>query len=156
MATTKTKYRRTSRGTQFEPKGLAGKVAAVEKSVMRTDLVQFKPGDTVKVHVKIKEGEKERIQIYEGVVIGRNNKGANRSFTVRKISHGVGVERIFMDSSPKIAKVEVAQVGKVRRAKLYYIRELEGKAARIEREVETVASVLASEKAKAKAVAAKK
>ena len=150
MATTKTKYRRTSRGTQYEPKGLAEKLAAVEKSVIRTDLPNFGAGDTVKVHVKIKEGEKERIQIYEGVVIGRSNKGANRSFIVRKISHGVGVERIFMDSSPKIAKVEVAQVGKVRRAKLYYIRELEGKAARIEREVETLASVAASETAKAK------
>lgn len=101
------------------------------------------------MHVRIKEGEKERIQIYEGVVIAQSNRGVNRSFTVRKISHGVGVERIFLESSPKIAKLEIVQQGRVRRAKLYYLRGLEGKAARIEREVETVASAAASASARA-------
>ena len=150
MATTKTKYRRTSHGTQYEVKGLAERLASVEKSMLRTDLPNFKPGDNVKVHVRIKEGEKERIQIYEGLVIARQNKGASKSFTVRKMSHGVGVERIFLDASPKVAKVEVAQVGKIRRAKLYYIRELEGKAAKIEREVETLASAAQSAAVKTK------
>ncbi len=115
----------------------------------RTDFPQYDSGDTVRVHVRIKEGEKERIQIYEGVVIAQSNRGINRSFTVRKISHGVGVERIFLESSPKIAKLEIVQQGRVRRAKLYYLRGLEGKAARIEREVETVASAAASASARA-------
>ena len=110
---------------------------------------KFKAGDTVTVNYKIKEGEKERVQIFEGVVIAQSNRGINRSFTVRKISHGVGVERIFLESSPKIAKLEVVQEGRVRRAKLYYLRGLEGKAARIEREVETLASANASASARA-------
>jgi large subunit ribosomal protein L19 len=140
MATTKTKYRRTSKGTFVNLKGLADKVAQVEKSMIRTDFPEFGAGDTVKVHARIKEGEKERIQIYEGVVIRRANRAGGKSFTVRKISHGVGVERVFMETSPKIAKLEVAQEGKVRRAKLYYLRKLEGKAARIERDVEATTS----------------
>ncbi len=144
MATTKTKYRRTGKGAQVNVKGLAAKVALVEKPLLRTDLPVYKAGDTVQVHVRIKEGEKERIQIYEGVVIGISNRGSSRSFTVRKISHGVGVERVFLESSPKVAKLEVLQDGRVRRAKLYYLRGLEGKAARIERNVETVASANAS------------
>ena len=135
MATTKTKHRRTSGGVFVSQKGLLDRVALVEKPMLRTDFPEYKAGDTVKVHVKIKEGEKERIQIFEGIVIGMSNRGSSRSFTVRKISHGVGVERIFLESSPKIAKLEVAQVGRVRRAKLYYLRALEGKAARIEREI---------------------
>jgi large subunit ribosomal protein L19 len=103
----------------------------IEKEQMRMDLPDFRPGDTVKVHVKIKEGEKERIQIFEGTVI-RKRQGANRSsFTVRKISYGVGVERIFPTHSPAIDRIEVVQKGKVRRAKLYYLRQLKGKAARI-------------------------
>jgi len=103
----------------------------IEKEQMRTDLPDFRPGDTVKVHVKIKEGEKERIQVFEGTVI-RKRRGASRSsFTVRKISYGVGVERIFPTHSPAIDRIEVVQRGKVRRAKLYYLRELKGKAARI-------------------------
>jgi len=103
----------------------------IEKEQMRTDLPDFRPGDTVKVHVKIKEGEKERIQIFEGTVI-RKRLGANRSsFTVRKVSYGIGVERIFPTHSPAIDRIEVVQRGKVRRAKLYYLRELKGKAARI-------------------------
>jgi len=103
----------------------------IEKEQMRTDLPDFRPGDTVKVHVKIKEGEKERIQIFEGTVI-RKRLGANRSsFTVRKVSYGIGVERIFPTHSPAINRIEVVQRGKVRRAKLYYLRQLKGKAARI-------------------------
>ncbi|MCM0605968.1 MAG: 50S ribosomal protein L19 [Xanthomonadaceae bacterium] len=115
--------------------------------IKSVELPEFKAGDTVKVHVKIMEGEKERIQIYEGVVIARKNHGKGRSFIVRKISHGVGVERIFMESSPRIAKLDVVQSGKVRRAKLYYIRGLEGKSAKIDREVTTQAAAAASEAA---------
>ena len=138
MASTQPKYRRTAKPSGrslTSSKGLAGKVAAVEKSLIRTDLPNFKPGDTVRVHVRIKEGDKERTQAYDGVCIARSNAGANRSFNVRKISHGVGVERIFMESSPKVAKVELIQEGKVRRAKLYYLRELEGRAAKIDRDI---------------------
>jgi len=103
----------------------------IEKEQMRTDLPDFRPGDTVKVHVKIKEGDKERIQVFEGIVI-RKRQGNNRgNFTVRKISYGVGVERIFPSHSPAIDRIEIVQRGKVRRAKLYYLRELRGKAARI-------------------------
>jgi large subunit ribosomal protein L19 len=103
----------------------------LEKEQMRTDLPDFRPGDTVKVHVKIKEGEKERIQVFEGTVI-RKRLGASRaSFTVRKVSYGIGVERIFPTHSPAIDRIEVVQRGKVRRAKLYYLRGLKGKAARI-------------------------
>ena len=91
----------------------------------------FKAGDSVRVHVKIKEGEKERVQVYEGVVIALHNNGSGSTFTVRKVSYGVGVERIFPYSSPNIAKIEVVTVGKVRRAKLYYLRNLSGKKARI-------------------------
>jgi len=148
MATTKTKYRRTSKGTQVPQRGLADRVGLVEKAMMRSDLPDFQAGDTVRVHAKIKEGEKERIQIFEGIVIARSNKGASKSFTVRKISHGVGVERIFLETSPKVAKLELVQQGRVRRAKLYYLRGLEGKAARVEREVETLAAAAASAAAK--------
>jgi large subunit ribosomal protein L19 len=103
----------------------------IEKEQMRTDLPDFRPGDTVKVHVKIKEGDKERIQVFEGIVI-RKRQGNNRgNFTVRKISYGVGVERIFPSHSPAIDRIEIVQRGKVRRAKLYYLRQLRGKAARI-------------------------
>ena len=149
MATTKTKYRRTSKGIHVTQKGMLDRVALVEKPMLRTDLPDYSAGDTVKVHVRIKEGEKERIQIYEGVVIARSNRGTRRSLTVRKISHGVGVERIFLESSPKVAKLEIVQVGRVRRAKLYYLRGLEGKAARIERELDQTASA-PSPKAKEK------
>ncbi len=103
----------------------------IEKEQMRTDLPDFRPGDTVKVHVKIKEGDKERIQVFEGIVI-RKRQGNNRgSFTVRKVSYGVGVERIFPSHSPAIERIEIVQRVKVRRAKLYYLRQLRGKAARI-------------------------
>ncbi len=106
-------------------------IAAIEKKQMRTDLPDFRPGDTVRVHVNIKEGDKERIQVYEGVVIRRAGGGVRESFTVRKISYGVGVERTFPVHSPKIAKIEVVVLGNVRRAKLYFLRDLRGKAARI-------------------------
>ncbi len=98
---------------------------------LRTDLPEFHPGDTVTVHVRVIEGEKERVQIFEGVVIKFRGGGINKTFTVRKISHGVGVERIFPIHSPRIAEVQVLKKGKVRRAKLYYLRSLRGKAARI-------------------------
>ena len=103
----------------------------VEKQQLRTDIPEFKPGDTVKVHVKIKEGDKERIQVFEGICIGLKHGGVRATFTVRKISFGHGVERIFPLHSKVIDKVEVVRTGRVRRAKLYYIRELRGKAARI-------------------------
>ena len=102
-----------------------------EQSSEKRALPAFKAGDTVSVHYKIREGNKERIQVYQGVVIQRNSTGATETFTVRKVSNGIGVERIFPVNSPNIDKIEVNSVGKVRRAKLYYLRELTGKAARI-------------------------
>jgi large subunit ribosomal protein L19 len=103
----------------------------LEKEMIRMDLPSFSAGDTVKVHVKIREGEKERIQIFQGVVISKRNNGAQSTFTVRKISYGVGVERIFPSNSPFIDHIEVVTKGRVRRAKIYYLRKLRGKAARI-------------------------
>ena len=104
----------------------------VESREARTDLPNFAPGDTVKVHVKVKEGDKERIQVFQGVVISRKGAGARQMFTVRKVSGGVGVERMFPLNSPSIDRIEVERHGRVRRAKLYYLRDLRGKAARIE------------------------
>lgn len=98
---------------------------------LTTDRPNFKAGDTLAVHVKVVEGEKERIQVFTGVCIKRRGGGINASFTVRKISGGIGVERVFPLHSPRIDKIEVQKVGRVRRAKLYYLRELQGKAARI-------------------------
>ncbi|AVK83149.1 MULTISPECIES: 50S ribosomal protein L19 [Lysinibacillus] len=106
-------------------------IAEITKAQLRTDLPAFRPGDTVKVHVKVVEGTRERIQVYEGVVIKRRGGGISETFTVRKISYGVGVERTFPVHTPKIANLEVVRRGKVRRAKLYYLRNLRGKAARI-------------------------
>ncbi len=106
-------------------------IADLEKSQMRMDVPSFKPGDTVKVHSRIVEGEKQRIQIFEGVVIARKGGSSKETFTVRKVSYGVGVERIFPLHSPQVEKIEVVRLGKVRRAKLYYLRKLKGKAARI-------------------------
>jgi large subunit ribosomal protein L19 len=106
-------------------------IAQIEKRYRRTDLPEFRPGDMVRVHVRIKEGEKERIQVFEGNVISIKGGGASESFTVRKISNGVGVERIFPVHSPRIAQVEVVAFGRVRRAKLYYLRNLRGKASRV-------------------------
>src|SRR5687768_15708465 len=105
-------------------------VKGIEKRALK-QLPEFRVGDTIKVFVKIKEGEKERTQAFEGVVIKRQRGVARASFTVRKISYGVGVERIFPENSPNVERVEVSARGQVRRAKLYYLRELQGKAARI-------------------------
>ena len=103
----------------------------LEKRQPRPDHPQFGPGDTVKVHVRIKEGEKERIQVFQGTVIGSSKGGVRASFTVRKVSYGIGVERVFPFFSPNLQKIEVVRRGRVRRAKLYYLRKLRGKAARI-------------------------
>lgn len=105
---------------------------SVERPYLREDVPEFRAGDTIKVHVRVVEGSKERIQIFQGVVISRRGGGTRESFTVRKISGSVGVERVFPLHSPTIDKIEVVRHGKVRRAKLYYLRELRGKAARIE------------------------
>ena len=106
-------------------------LADVTQDQLRTDLPDFRPGDTVRVHVRLKEGEKERIQVFEGLVIARKHGGISETFTVRKISSGIGVERTFPIHSPSIATIEKVREGRVRRAKLYYIRGLRGKAARI-------------------------
>jgi len=106
-------------------------IKAIEAAQMKAELDKFKVGDTVKVHFKIVEGKTERIQIYEGLVIAMKNSGSGKTFTVRKNSYGVGVERIFPIHSPRIARVELVRPGKVRRAKLYYIRDKIGKAAKI-------------------------
>jgi large subunit ribosomal protein L19 len=102
-----------------------------EQSVEKKQYPTFKAGDTISVHYKIREGNKERIQVYQGVVIQRNSAGSTETFTVRKVSNGIGVERIFPYNSPNIDKIELNNQGKVRRAKLYYLRALTGKAARI-------------------------
>lgn len=104
----------------------------IEKEYLRTDIPGFRSGDTLKVHVKVREGDKERIQLFQGVVISRKGSGTNESFTVRKMSGGIGVERVFPLNSPIIDKIEVLRHGRVRRAKLFYLRGLRGKAARIE------------------------
>jgi large subunit ribosomal protein L19 len=111
------------------------KIQEITKEFVRTDLDNFNVGDRVRVHVKIKEGDKERSQPFEGDVISIRGAGLSKTFTVRKISNGVGVERIFFYNSPKIEKVELVQAGKVRRAKLFYLRNLTGKAAKIKRKL---------------------
>ncbi len=103
----------------------------IQKLTEGKNVPNFKPGDTLKVHTKVKEGERERIQVYEGVCIARKNDGLNSSFTVRKISFGEGVERVFPLYSPNVAKIEVSRIGKIRRAKLYFLRALRGRSARI-------------------------
>ena len=110
-------------------------IVDMEQRRATRQIPDFKPGDTVVVNVKVTEGERERVQAYEGVVIARSNRGFNSSFTVRKISHGEGVERTFQAHSPSIADISVKRRGNVRRAKLYYLRDLSGKAARIEEKV---------------------
>ena len=106
-------------------------IEELEKEQLRDDIPDFKPGDTVRLSVRVVEGGKERIQQYEGVVIKRKNSGISETFTVRRVSYGVGVERTFPVHSPRLAKIQVMRRGKVRRAKLYYLRNLTGKAARI-------------------------
>ncbi|MBT4333195.1 MAG: 50S ribosomal protein L19 [Candidatus Cloacimonetes bacterium] len=103
----------------------------VGKEQIRTDLPEFRVGDTIKVHYKIKEGEKVRIQVFQGIVIQRRGALISKTFTVRKISNGVGVERVFPLNSPNIDKIDVVRFGRVRRAKLFYLREAKGKAARV-------------------------
>jgi large subunit ribosomal protein L19 len=103
----------------------------IEKEQMRLDIPAFRPGDSVKVHVRIVEGTRERIQVFEGAVIAINRKESRTSFTVRKVSYGIGVERVFPMHSPMIDKIEVVSQGRVRRSKIYYLRKLRGKAARI-------------------------
>lgn len=110
-------------------------IQELESRMLAKDIPDFVQGDTVVVHVKVKEGERERLQAFEGMVIGRRNNGYNSSFTVRKVSYGEGVERTFPLHSPSVAKIEVKRKGDVRSAKLYYLRELEGKAARIREKV---------------------
>ena len=107
-------------------------IDSIERDYMRLDIPPFRIGDTVKVHVKIREGDKERIQVFEGVVIRHRRGGLGASFTVRKVSYGVGVERIFPVHSPQIDRIEILRRGRVRRAKLYYLRNRVGKAARIQ------------------------
>ena len=106
-------------------------INTVTENQIRTDLPDFKAGDTLRVHTRVIEGEKERIQLFEGVCIRRKGGGIHETFTVHKVSNGVGVERIFPLHSPRIAKIENKKIGRVRRAKLYYLRKLRGKAARI-------------------------
>lgn len=110
-------------------------IEALEKEQMDRELPEFNPGDTVVVQVKVTEGTRERLQAYEGVVIAKKNRGLNSSFTVRKISHGEGVERVFQTYSPTVASVTVKRRGDVRRAKLYYLRDRTGKAARIKEKI---------------------
>ena len=111
-------------------------IQRIEKDQMEKELPEFGPGDSVVVQVKIKEGDRERLQAYEGVVIGKRSRALNSSFTVRKISHGVGVERTFQTYSPLVDSVKVKRRGDVRQAKLYYLRELAGRAARISEKLE--------------------
>ena len=115
--------------------------AEMDRLVAERPIPEFAPGDTVRVHFRVVEGTRERIQVYEGVVIARSNKGLNSSFTVRKISYGEGVERVFPLYSPRVEKIEVARRGAVRRAKLYYLRGRRGKSARIAARVDRVGAV---------------
>ena len=110
-------------------------IEELDKEQMNRDIPDFSPGDTVVVQVKVKEGSRERLQAYEGVVIAKRNRGINSAFTVRKVSHGEGVERVFQTYSPAIATIKVKRRGDVRRAKLYYLRERSGKAARIREKI---------------------
>ena len=106
-------------------------IETLENEQMRLDIPDFKPGDTIRVHARIKEGDKERIQVFQGAVIRKRKGGTGATFTVRKVSYGIGVERIFPLHSPSIDKVEIVSRGKVRRGRLYYLRSLRGRAARI-------------------------
>ena len=110
-------------------------IEALEQDQIRTTLPDFGPGDTIVVQVKVREGNRERLQAFEGVVIGKRNRGLNSAFTVRKVSHGVGVERTFQAHSPLIADIQIKRRGDVRRAKLYYLRERSGRSARIKEKV---------------------
>ncbi len=116
-------------------------IQSLEKAQLKEGILNFRVGDTIRVHAKVVEGDKERIQVFEGVVIGRQGAGSREIVRVRKLSYGVGVERLFPLHSPMIDKIEIAKEGKVRRAKLYFLRELRGKAARIKEKERALASV---------------
>jgi large subunit ribosomal protein L19 len=118
---------------------------SIERESQRKDLPPFRSGDTVRVHVRVKEGDKERIQVFEGVVIRRRRGGASATFTVRKVSYGVGVERIFPVESPSVAKIEIKSRGHVRRSRLYYLRDLRGKKARLRTKLRDLSSLLVPE-----------
>jgi large subunit ribosomal protein L19 len=120
-------------------------VDVIERESVRRDLPPFRSGDTVRVHVRIREGDKERTQVFEGVVIRRRNGGSSGSFTVRKISYGVGVERIFPLGSPSVEKVEIKSRGHVRRSRLYYLRELKGKKARLRSKIRDLSLLIPEE-----------
>ena len=113
------------------------KIKAIENEQLRANKLELNVGDTVKVHVKIKEGNRERIQVFEGTIIKRQRGGSNETFTVRRIAYGTGVERTFFVNSPKVEKVEIVRHGKVRRAKLYYIRDRVGKATKVKEDIAT-------------------
>ena len=113
------------------------KIKAIENEQLRANKLELNVGDTVKVHVKIKEGNRERIQVFEGTMIKRQRGGSNETFTVRRIAYGTGVERTFLVNSPKVEKVEIVRHGKVRRAKLYYIRDRVGKATKVKEDIAT-------------------
>jgi large subunit ribosomal protein L19 len=121
------------------------KIDSVLSESLRRDLPPFRPGDTVRVHVNVREGDKERVQVFEGVVTRRRGRGASATFTVRKISYGVGVERIFPIESPQVKKVEIKARGHVRRSRLYYLRELAGKKARLRSKVRDLSGLVAEE-----------
>ena len=114
---------------------MTNSIQELEQAQLRIDLPEFGPGDTVRVQVRVKEGDRERLQAFEGVVIAKRNRGLNSSFTVRKISYGEGVERVFQTHSPLVASIEVRRRGDVRRAKLYYLRSRTGKSARIKQKI---------------------
>jgi large subunit ribosomal protein L19 len=125
------RVRRRALMTTEEAAAMHTAIAELEKAQIRSDVPGFRPGDTLKVHVRVVEGSRSRIQIFQGIVIRRQGSGARETFTVRKVSYGVGVERTFPVHTPAIDKIEVVTRGRVRRAKLYYLRDLRGKAARI-------------------------
>jgi large subunit ribosomal protein L19 len=131
-------------------------VAMEEKKTTVTKVAMFRPGDTVKVHMKVKEGDSERIQVFEGTVISRRGRAASETFTVRKVSFGVGVERTFPVTSPHIDKIELVRTGKVRRARLYYLRGLTGKSARLDERGEAAGQAPAPSEAKAAPAKAEK
>ena len=114
---------------------MTNSIQELEQAQLKNDLPEFGPGDTVRVQVRVKEGDRERLQAFEGVVIAKRNRGLNSSFTVRKISYGEGVERVFQTHSPLVASIEVRRRGDVRRAKLYYLRNRTGKSARIKQKI---------------------
>ena len=122
----------------------------IEQGTLRRDLPPFRVGDTVRVHAKVREGDKERIQVFEGVVIRRRGSGASESFTVRKVSYGVGVERLFLVQSPAVTKLEIKSRGHVRRARLYYLRDLRGKKARLRSKLRDLSSLVSEEEAEAR------